>query len=168
GFEQRAADFTQRKVDVGFTQRAAAREAVEDATKFFRQVIEHRSANTFAPEGASRCRAVASGLFWTGRRSRISRLYRERAEPRVAASSSQGEADLGRQFIADAYDSPQRLFARRNRNCARADGLHRPRLRGSAFFADRNHLSEFGSSSLGVKFGLATCVGDGFVAGLVE
>jgi len=69
GFEQRAADFTQRKVDIGFAQRAAAREAVENATKLFRQVIEHRSANTFAPEGASRCRAVASGLFWTGRRS---------------------------------------------------------------------------------------------------
>ena len=61
-----AADFTQREFDIGFTQRAAAREAVEDATKFFRQIIEHRSANTFAPEGASRCRAVASGLFGPG------------------------------------------------------------------------------------------------------
>ena len=69
GFEQRAADFTQRKVDIGFAQSAAAREAVEDATKLFREVIEDRSANTFAPEGASRCRAVASGLLRTGRRS---------------------------------------------------------------------------------------------------
>ena len=69
GFKQCSADFTQRFVDIGFTQRAATREAIKDATKPFRKIIEHQSANTFAPEGASRCRAVASGLFWTGRRS---------------------------------------------------------------------------------------------------
>ena len=58
-----------RSVDVGFAERAAAGEAVENAAQFFRQVVEHQSANTFAPEGALRCRAVASGLLRTGRRS---------------------------------------------------------------------------------------------------
>jgi hypothetical protein len=37
GLEQRAADFTQRRIDVGFAERAAASEAVENAAKFFRQ-----------------------------------------------------------------------------------------------------------------------------------
>ncbi len=37
GFEQRAADLAQRGVDVGFRQRAAAGQAVENAAKFFRQ-----------------------------------------------------------------------------------------------------------------------------------
>ena len=62
GLEQRAAHFAQCGVDVGFAERAAAGEAVENAAEFFRQRVEHQSANTFTPEGASRCRAVASGL----------------------------------------------------------------------------------------------------------
>ena len=70
GFEQRAAHLAQRRVDVGFAERAAAGQAVENAAKFFRQVVEHRVLKTpFAPEGALRCRAVASGLSRTGRRS---------------------------------------------------------------------------------------------------
>ena len=37
GLQQRAAHFAQRRVDVGFAERAAAGEAVENAAKFFRQ-----------------------------------------------------------------------------------------------------------------------------------
>ena len=74
GLEQRPAHFAQRRVDVGFAERAAAGEAVENAAKLFRQVIEHQSVNTFTPEGALRCRAVASGLSGTGRRVGISSL----------------------------------------------------------------------------------------------
>ena len=37
GFQQRAAHFAQRGVDVGFAERAAAGEAVENAAQFFRQ-----------------------------------------------------------------------------------------------------------------------------------
>ena len=62
GFEQRAANLAKRSIDIGLTESAAACEAVENAAKFFRQVVEHQSANTFAPEGALRCRAMASGL----------------------------------------------------------------------------------------------------------
>ena len=69
GFKQRAPNLTQCALDLGFAERAAAGEAVENAAKSFGQTIEHRSANTLAPEGASRCRAVASGLSWAGRRS---------------------------------------------------------------------------------------------------
>ncbi len=61
-FEQRAANFAKRSVDIGLTKSAATGEAVENAAKFFRQVVEHQSANTFTPEGALRCRAMASGL----------------------------------------------------------------------------------------------------------
>ena len=41
GLEQRAANLAQRRVHVGFGERAAPREAVENAAKFFRQGIEH-------------------------------------------------------------------------------------------------------------------------------
>ena len=37
GFEQRAAHFAHRRIDVGFGERAAAGEAVENAAKLFRQ-----------------------------------------------------------------------------------------------------------------------------------
>ena len=37
GLQQRAAHFAQRRIDVGFAERAAAGEAVENAAKFFRQ-----------------------------------------------------------------------------------------------------------------------------------
>ncbi len=136
------------RVDVGFGQRAAPRQAVENAAELFRQTVEHskldpcsclplpacgerssrrsfseggsgegaypqpralRNApspgsqlrcsppsprkrgegNTIAPEGASRCRAVASGLAGTGRRNFMSRRKRRRAEPRVASGPSQ-------------------------------------------------------------------------------
>jgi hypothetical protein len=35
GIEQRTANFAQRRIDVGFGQRAAARQAVEDTAEFF-------------------------------------------------------------------------------------------------------------------------------------
>ena len=41
GFEQRAAHLAQRRVDVGLGQRAAPREAVENAAELFRQRVEH-------------------------------------------------------------------------------------------------------------------------------
>ena len=63
GLEQRAAHLAHRGVDVGLRQRAAACQPIENATKLFRQIVEQgRAPNIFAPEGASRCRALASGL----------------------------------------------------------------------------------------------------------
>ena len=62
GLEQRAAHFAQGGIDVGSRQRAAPRQAVENAAKLFRQIVEHRfpkpasaapRSNDFAPEGAS-------------------------------------------------------------------------------------------------------------------
>jgi hypothetical protein len=41
-FEQRATHLAQRRIDVGFRQRAAPRQAIEDAAKLFRQAVEHR------------------------------------------------------------------------------------------------------------------------------
>ncbi len=120
GLEQRAPHLAHRRIDVGLRQRPAPRQPIENATKLFRQIVEHfrcplpvagaalihsrhtprkrgiqyaaasrvnRAAlkhwitrfsrvmttycvsaqsqdtnpNTFAPEGASRCRALASG-----------------------------------------------------------------------------------------------------------
>ena len=104
GFQQRAANLAQRRIDVGFAERAAAGEAVENAAEFFRQSVEQLfslsknghpfgmayAQNNFTPEGALRCRAVASGLSRTGRQTGISSLHRERAEPRVGVRSSQG------------------------------------------------------------------------------
>ena len=43
GLEQRAAHLAQRRVDIGFAERAAAGQAVEDAAEFFRQRVEHQS-----------------------------------------------------------------------------------------------------------------------------
>ena len=40
GLEQRAAHLAQRGIDVGFAERAAAGEAVENAAEFFRQCVE--------------------------------------------------------------------------------------------------------------------------------
>ena len=65
GFQERAPDLAQRRVNVRFRQRAAPRQAVEDSVQAFRKTVEHRqlsSVTTKSPEGASRCRAVASGL----------------------------------------------------------------------------------------------------------
>ncbi|HTC03385.1 MAG TPA: hypothetical protein VK749_08280, partial [Xanthobacteraceae bacterium] len=47
--------------DVGLRQRAAPGQAIENRTQPFRKTIEHLK-TLFAPEGASRCRAVTSGL----------------------------------------------------------------------------------------------------------
>jgi len=97
GLEQRAAHLAHRGIDVGFRQRPAPRQPIENATKFFRQIVGTRLffllphpeeqaqpasrrvailrrpilrdaasrllgmrgiPNNFAPEGASRCRAV--------------------------------------------------------------------------------------------------------------
>ena len=49
GFEQRAAHLAQRRIDVGFGERAAAGEAVENAAEPFRQGIEHRSSFFTSP-----------------------------------------------------------------------------------------------------------------------
>ena len=78
GLEQRAADFAQRRIDVGFAQRAAARQAIEDFPKPVAKALEHaqfpvlqhwaagyrlRAGQTpNPPEGASRCRVFASGI----------------------------------------------------------------------------------------------------------
>ncbi len=74
GFQQRAAHFAHGGIDVGFRERAAPGQPIEYAAKFFRQIVEHAREpknglswkglcqNTFAPEGASRCRALTSGL----------------------------------------------------------------------------------------------------------
>ena len=48
GLEQRAADFAQRRVDVGLGQRAAAGELVEDAGKFIGEAFEHDHSIPFA------------------------------------------------------------------------------------------------------------------------
>ena len=42
GFQQCAANLAQRRIDVGFAERAAAGEAVENAAEFFRQTVEQR------------------------------------------------------------------------------------------------------------------------------
>ena len=76
GLDQRAAHLLQRRLDVRFRQRAAPGQPVEDRIQTFGKTVEHLSLltsprlrgeveNTNTPEGASRCRAVASGL--TGR-----------------------------------------------------------------------------------------------------
>ena len=41
GLEQRAAHLAQRRIDVGFRQRAAPRQPVENAVQLFRQTVEH-------------------------------------------------------------------------------------------------------------------------------
>ena len=43
GLEQRAAHLAQRRIDVGFAQRAAPGQAVENAAELFRQVVEQVS-----------------------------------------------------------------------------------------------------------------------------
>ncbi len=43
GFQQRAPHFAQRRIDVGFLQRAAPGEAVENTAELFRQTVEHRN-----------------------------------------------------------------------------------------------------------------------------
>ena len=40
GFQQRAAHFAHRGVDVGLRQRTAARQPIEYPTKLFRQIVE--------------------------------------------------------------------------------------------------------------------------------
>src|SRR4029079_3735277 len=92
--EQCTAHLAQCGVDARFAEWAAAGEAVENAAQFFRQRVEHQSTSTFTPEGASRCRAVASGLKMDRAADWNSRLYRERREPRFAMWPSQGRADL--------------------------------------------------------------------------
>src|SRR5262249_44575473 len=78
-----AADFGEGGIDVRLGQRAAARQAIENAAEPFGERIEHRAVvlrprpsrralrallgvrayqTPMAPEGALRCRAVASGL----------------------------------------------------------------------------------------------------------
>ena len=52
GLEQRAAHFAQRRIDVGLGQRAAPRQAVENAAEPFRQRVEHR----FLPSPFGHCR----------------------------------------------------------------------------------------------------------------
>jgi hypothetical protein len=42
GLQQRAAHLAHRGVDVGFGQRAAPRQPIENATQFFRQIVEHQ------------------------------------------------------------------------------------------------------------------------------
>ena len=92
GFQQRAAHLAHRGIDIGFRQRAAARQPIEYPTKLFRQIVEqcrcplscrlqerqNDRPNTFAPEGASRCRALASGLKGraAGRKERLSEKVR--------------------------------------------------------------------------------------------
>ena len=97
GFEQRAAHLAHRGVDIGLRERTAPRQPIENATKLFRQIVEQcrcplfserplagerpdafADANTFAPEGASRCRALASGLMGraAGRKERLSEKVR--------------------------------------------------------------------------------------------
>ena len=41
GFEQRAAHLAHRRIDVGLRQRPAPRQPIENATKLFRQIVEH-------------------------------------------------------------------------------------------------------------------------------
>ena len=41
GLEQRAADFAQRRIDVGFAERAAARQSLEDLAKPVAKALEH-------------------------------------------------------------------------------------------------------------------------------
>ena len=41
GFQQCAAHFAHRRIDVRLGQRAAARQPIENATKLFRQIVEH-------------------------------------------------------------------------------------------------------------------------------
>ena len=43
GFEQRAAHLAQRRIDVGLGERAAPRQAIEDAAEPFGERIEHRA-----------------------------------------------------------------------------------------------------------------------------
>src|SRR5262249_31722590 len=72
GFKQGAPDLPQRGLDIGFRQRAAPGQPVKNAIEAFRKTVEHfclsasphraEGENEKAPEGASRCRAVASGL----------------------------------------------------------------------------------------------------------
>ena len=70
GFQQRAADLAQRLVDVGFRQRTAAGEAVENAAKVFRQCVEHRFSSFTSPA-------------------------RERSASSVSEKSGEGYAPLG-------------------------------------------------------------------------
>ena len=42
GFQQRAAHFAQRRIDIGSRQRAAPRQLVENPADFFRQIVEHQ------------------------------------------------------------------------------------------------------------------------------
>ncbi len=73
GFDQRAPHLLQRRIDIRLRQRAAPGQAVEDRIQTFGKTVEHLSLltsprlrgegeNTKTPEGASRCRAGASGL----------------------------------------------------------------------------------------------------------
>jgi len=82
GLQHRAAYLAQRRVDIRLRQRTAPGQAIENSAKSFRQTVEHSGhpfdpsfetrppgapqdeaiQNTFAPEGALRCRAVAAGL----------------------------------------------------------------------------------------------------------
>src|SRR5262249_31420689 len=57
GFEQRAPHFAQRLLDIGFRQRTAPGEPVENPIKAFRKPVEHIYLTAMTPEGASRCRA---------------------------------------------------------------------------------------------------------------
>ena len=69
GLQERAANLAQRCIDVGFAERAAPGQAIQDAAELFRELVEHGQSRkrfqqtNLAPEGASRCRAFASGPF---------------------------------------------------------------------------------------------------------
>jgi len=94
-----------RGIDVGFRQRAAPRQPIENATQFFRQIVEQfrfpsscrtypghprmrlvpagnrrdEFPNNFAPEGASRCRALTFRLKGraAGRKERLFEKWRD-------------------------------------------------------------------------------------------
>ena len=103
GLEQRAAHLAHRGIDVGLRQRPAPGQPIENATQFFRQIVEHQRKsknglsekglcqNNFAPEGASRCRALTSGLQGraAGRKERLFEKWRD-LQRRMAISQGFG------------------------------------------------------------------------------
>ena len=85
-YQQGAPHLAQGRIDVGSRERAARVRRSRMPDSFSDR--ESNIANTFAPEGATRCRAGASGL-WNRSAIETSHLLRERAEPRDGCRASQ-------------------------------------------------------------------------------
>ena len=80
GLQQRAAHLAHRGIDIGLGQRAAARQPIENATKLFRQIVEHGPINLSSPRPGGERGRIAPPASLRSRRQ-LSSAIRVRGHP---------------------------------------------------------------------------------------